>query len=174
MGAGAGTALALALLLVNWELRALAENVEVEFDDAVRHLAVEQKAVFRNGITLVVNFNGHIAVNVEVVRLLHTLYAAVFHQVVFTGAAAPRGPRLSREVDELRGALDVLPHVVWHMRWWSTRSRPREDTFFWAMTPWCATRHVQMARHEGVAATIMRGAPAACWPRCPAGHLKWG
>ena len=91
MGAGAGTALALALLLVNWELRALAENVEVEFDDAVRHLAVEQKAVFRNSITLVVNFNGHIAVNVEVVRLLHTLYAAVFHQVVFTGQQRPEG-----------------------------------------------------------------------------------
>ena len=94
MGAGAGTTLILALLLGGWGPNALAENVEVEFDDAVRHLAVEQKAVFKNGITLVVNFNGHNRVNVEVVRLLHTLYAAVFHQVwcSLLASSAQRAP----------------------------------------------------------------------------------
>ena len=76
-------------VLLVWDLKALAENVEVEFDDVVRHLEVEQKAVFNSDITLVVQFNSHNRVNVEVVRLLHTLYAAVFHQVVFTGQQRP-------------------------------------------------------------------------------------
>ena len=89
--AGAATgALFLALLMAS-ELSAIAENVEVEIDDAVQHLAVEQKAVFRNAITLVVNFNSHNTVKVEVVRMLHTLYAAAFHQVVFTGQQRPEG-----------------------------------------------------------------------------------
>lgn len=97
VGAGMATALLFALLM-RWELKALAENVEVGFDDAVEHLAVEQKAVFKNAITLVVNFNSHNEVKVEVVRLLHTLYAAIFHQVVFTGQQRPEG---------------MDPHVKW-------------------------------------------------------------
>ena len=56
----------------------------------MRHM-VEQKPVFQNAITVVVNFNAHNVVHVEVVRLLHTLYAAVFHQVVFTGQQRPEG-----------------------------------------------------------------------------------
>ena len=131
VGAGAATAIVFVLLGLRWEMKALAENVEVEFDDTVLHLAVEQKAVFRNAITLVVNFNAHNTVKVEVGRLLHTLYAAVFHQVVFTGQQRPVG-------------LD--PHVLWtncEEPWtffhlclvYASRSRPVVAFFLWAMTP---------------------------------------
>ena len=64
----------------------------------MQRMPVEQKAVFSSAITLVVNFNQHVIAKVEVVHVLHTLYDAVFHQVVFTGQQRPEG-------------LD--PHVRW-------------------------------------------------------------
>ena len=97
VGAGAAIALVLALL-AGWELHALATNVHVEFENAVQRVPVESKAVFSSGITVVVNFNSHNAVHLEVVRLLDNLYTTVFHQVVFTGQQRPE-------------ALD--PHIRW-------------------------------------------------------------
>ena len=42
-------------------------------------------------VTVVINFNQHNPVNLEVVHVLHTAYSAAFHRVVFTGQARPDG-----------------------------------------------------------------------------------
>ena len=42
-------------------------------------------------VTVVVNFNMHNQVNLEVVQTLHSAYSAVFHRVVFTGQDRPEG-----------------------------------------------------------------------------------
>ncbi len=42
-----------------------------------------------NAVTVVVNFNMHNPVKLEVVRMLHTAYSAAFHRVVFTGQERP-------------------------------------------------------------------------------------
>ena len=111
VGAGAATAIVFVLLGLRWEMKALAENVEVEFDDTVLHLAVEQKAVFRNAITLVVNFNAHNTVKVEVgPPAAHALCRGLPPGGVHW-PAAPSGAGPTRFMDELRGALDFLPPV---------------------------------------------------------------
>ena len=53
--------------------------------------APEYKAhKIKKSITVVVNFNLHNTVHVEVVHVLHTTYS-VFHRVVFTGQPRPKG-----------------------------------------------------------------------------------
>ena len=45
----------------------------------------------KKSITVVVNFNSHNTVHVEVVHVLHTTYSVPFHRVVFTGQPRPKG-----------------------------------------------------------------------------------
>ena len=42
-------------------------------------------------ITVVININQHVEVNLAVVHTLHSAYAGVFHRVVFTGQSRPKG-----------------------------------------------------------------------------------
>ena len=52
---------------------------------------LHEPANLSNSVTVVVNFNMHNVVQLEVVQLLHTAYSAAFHRVVFTGQDRPTG-----------------------------------------------------------------------------------
>ena len=60
-----------------------------------RALQAERRAhaghALSRAVTVVVNFNQHNGVNLEVVHALHTAYSAAFHRVVFTGQDRPDG-----------------------------------------------------------------------------------
>lgn len=67
-----------------------ADSVHAVFEEEA-HASEYNSHKIKKSITVVVNFNSHNPINIEVVHVLHTAYSVPFHRVVFTGQPRPKG-----------------------------------------------------------------------------------